>query len=117
MSKVPAAYQGLTDEEMAARIWAIKAQLGADLTILGHHYQRDEFIQFADYRGDSLDLSSSAAKTTSRYIVFCGVHFMAETAAILCEPRTDRDAAGAGGAVPHGQHGRRRRSAERLGSR
>jgi quinolinate synthase len=86
MSKIPTAYQGMSDEEMAARIWAIKAQLGADLTILGHHYQRDESIQFADYRGDSLGLSEEAAKTTSRYIVFCGVHFMAETAAILASP-------------------------------
>ena len=86
MSKVPAAYQGMTDEAMASRVWAIKAQLGADLTILGHHYQRDESIQFADYRGDSLGLSEQAAKTTSRYIVFCGVHFMAETAAILASP-------------------------------
>jgi quinolinate synthase len=77
----------LTDEQVVAEIQRLKAQLGEDLTILGHHYQRDEIIQFADYRGDSLELSRVAASTSSKYIVFCGVCFMAETAAILCDPQ------------------------------
>lgn len=65
----------------------IKSRLGEQLVILGHHYQRDEVIQFADFRGDSLKLARDAANCTqARYIVFCGVHFMAETAAILAQP-------------------------------
>ncbi len=83
---LPAAYAGWSDEQMVTRIRAIKTQLGSDLTILGHHYQRDESIQFADYRGDSLGLSEQAAQTSARHIVFCGVYFMAETAAILAKP-------------------------------
>jgi quinolinate synthase len=80
-------YQMLAEEEIFARIRKAKAQLGPALVILGHHYQRDEVIQFADYRGDSLELSQRAANIKdARYIVFCGVDFMAETAAMLCAP-------------------------------
>ena len=86
MSELPARYADMTDDQVLAAIRRAKQTLGADLTILGHHYQRDEVIQFADQRGDSLGLSQQAAKTTSKYIVFCGVFFMAETAAILCKP-------------------------------
>jgi quinolinate synthase len=66
------------------RIRTAKAQLGDQLVILGHHYQRDEVLQFADFTGDSLKLSQNAAAVqTARYVIFCGVHFMAESAAIV----------------------------------
>ncbi|KPL20434.1 MAG: hypothetical protein AMJ93_11995, partial [Anaerolineae bacterium SM23_84] len=80
-------YQSLTEEEVFARIDRAKSKLGGQLVILGHHYQRDEVIQFANYRGDSLELSRRAADAKdAEYIVFCGVDFMAETAAMLCAP-------------------------------
>jgi len=80
-------YHDLTKEEIVARIRHAKAELGDALVILGHHYQRDDVIQFADHRGDSLELSRRAAEAKkARYIVFCGVDFMAETAAMLCDP-------------------------------
>jgi quinolinate synthase len=80
-------YTDLSDEELFARIRAARTRLGDDLVILGHHYQDDAVIQFADFRGDSLELSRIAAEQKkARYIVFCGVGFMAETAAMLCEP-------------------------------
>lgn len=80
-------YQVLSEEQIFARIRETKLELGKALVILGHHYQRDEVIQFADVRGDSLELSRSAAEARdARYIVFCGVDFMAETAAMLCAP-------------------------------
>jgi quinolinate synthase len=64
-----------------------KAALGPDVAILVHHYQRDDVMRFADYRGDSLQLSRIAAQQReAKYIVFCGVNFMAETAAMLCAP-------------------------------
>ena len=69
------------------RIETAKAELGEALVILGHHYQTDDVIQFADYRGDSLKLARRATSLeAARYIVFCGVHFMAETAAVLAQP-------------------------------
>jgi quinolinate synthase len=71
------------DNTLDERIASAKALLGKDVVILGHHYQRDEVIKFADFRGDSLKLSSQAARADGRFIVFCGVHFMAESADIL----------------------------------
>jgi quinolinate synthase len=75
---LPEAYLNLPDEEMALRIAAARAALGDRLVILGHHYQRDEVIRFADYTGDSFKLAQSISKHPhADYIVFCGVHFMA----------------------------------------
>jgi quinolinate synthase len=71
------------DNTLDDRIASAKMHLGKDVVILGHHYQRDEVIKFADFRGDSLKLSYQAAQADGRYIVFCGVHFMAESADIL----------------------------------
>src|SRR5689334_2346542 len=81
---LPEAYLGLTDDEMSLRIAAARAALGDRLVILGHHYQRDEVIKFADLRGDSFKLAEWAGnQKKAEYIVFCGVHFMAESADIL----------------------------------
>ena len=76
-------YLALADHSMDARIAEARRQLGATTILLGHHYQRDEVIRFADYTGDSYRLSKIAAETEARYIVFCGVHFMAESADVL----------------------------------
>jgi quinolinate synthase len=76
-------YLVLPDTRMDARIAAAKRELGRSTVILGHHYQRDEVIRFADFRGDSYKLAQAAAKTSAQYIVFCGVHFMAESADVL----------------------------------
>jgi len=81
---LPPKYSKLTDDEMALAISERKKQLGKRVVILGHHYQRDEVIQFADFTGDSLKLSQiGAAQKEAEFIVFCGVHFMAESADIL----------------------------------
>ena len=76
-------YLLVPDTSLDERIAAAKAKLGKDLVILGHHYQRDEVVKFADFRGDSFKLSQQAAGTDAKYVVFCGVHFMAESADIL----------------------------------
>src|SRR6187397_2693030 len=84
---LPEKYLGLSDAEMSARIAAARATLGDRLVILGHHYQRDEVIRFADYTGDSFRLARQIAnRPEADYIVFCGVHFMAESADVLCAP-------------------------------
>mgnify|MGYP001971491018 FL=1 len=77
-------YRESSREDLQDRIVKAKEQLGESLLILGHHYQQDEVFQFADLTGDSFKLSRMAAENTDcRWIVFCGVHFMAETADIL----------------------------------
>ncbi|MEJ2008612.1 MAG: quinolinate synthase NadA [Acidobacteriota bacterium] len=84
LSLLPENYVELSEQELDDRITQAKAQLGSRVVILGHHYQRDEVVKFADYRGDSLKLSRLAAsRKDAEYIVFCGVHFMAESADIL----------------------------------
>ncbi len=73
----------LGDDQVLDKIWEMKKELGNDLYILGHHYQHDDVIQYADVRGDSLFLAKEASKLDHPNIVFCGVHFMAEAADIL----------------------------------
>ena len=84
---LPEKFLRLSDDEMDARITEAKRVLGERVVILGHHYQRDEVIKFADFTGDSLKLARAAAsRGAAEYIVFCGVHFMAESADILRGP-------------------------------
>ena len=84
---IPTFYAEMSGEELDRRITAAKTELGSRLVILGHHYQRDEIICYADYRGDSFKLAQlAAARPQADYIVFCGVHFMAESADILSGP-------------------------------
>jgi len=81
---LPDRYLGLSDAEMDSRIAAAKRTLGRRLVILGHHYQRDEVIRFADYTGDSFKLAREISRhPDAEFIVFCGVHFMAESADVL----------------------------------
>src|SRR6267154_654639 len=81
---LPEEYLGLSDEEMDRRIAAARAKLGSRVIILGHHYQRDEIIKFADYTGDSFKLAGEISKhPDAEFIIFCGVHFMAESADVL----------------------------------
>ncbi|HEX4030884.1 MAG TPA: quinolinate synthase NadA [Terracidiphilus sp.] len=76
-------YLALPDHSMDERIARARAALGATTILLGHHYQRDEVIRFADFTGDSYKLSKIAAETDAKYVLFCGVHFMAESADVL----------------------------------
>ena len=86
---LPEKYHEMSDEGIAEAITARREELGDELLILGHHYQQDSVIRHADLRGDSLKLAQMAAEQASargtKYIVFCGVHFMAETADIVTE--------------------------------
>tara|TARA_A100001037_G_scaffold225924_1_gene203869 strand:- start:1990 stop:3201 length:1212 start_codon:yes stop_codon:yes gene_type:complete len=82
--KLPVSYMRTSPEELEKKISYAKNKLGNKIMILGHHYQRDEVIQFADIRGDSFKLSQHAADSPdAEFIIFCGVHFMAETADML----------------------------------
>ena len=83
--EVPKAYLRLDPEIIKERIFSAKSKLSTAVTILGHHYQRDEVIQFADVTGDSFKLSQYSARQQSKWIVFCGVRFMAETADVVSD--------------------------------
>lgn len=84
---IPQEYWTLSPDEITARIAAARERLGERLVVLGHHYQREDIIQFADFRGDSFKLAQWAAeRPEAEFIVFCGVHFMAEAADILSAP-------------------------------
>lgn len=81
---LPERYYTMTTEDMEKRVREIKEKMGKTLFIPGHHYQKDEVVQFSDAAGDSLQLAQVAASNKeAKYIVFCGVHFMAETADML----------------------------------
>src|SRR5713226_5417165 len=87
IDNVPQVYAEMSGEELDQRIAAAREKLGERLVILGHHYQRDEIIKYADYRGDSFKLAQlAAARPQADYIVFCGVHVMAESADVLSGP-------------------------------
>ena len=87
IDNIPLFYAEMPGEELDQRIAAARETLGERLVILGHHYQRDEIIQYADFRGDLFKLAQlAAARPQADYIVFCGVHFMAESADILSGP-------------------------------
>jgi quinolinate synthase len=84
---IPEAYWGLGGPALVERIAQARRRLGSRCVVLGHHYQREDIIQFADYRGDSFNLARWAAERgAAEFIVFCGVHFMAESADILSQP-------------------------------
>ena len=85
--QIPDEYLHYTADELDYRIGAARKKLGKTVTILGHHYQREEVIKYADFQGDSFLLSREAGtRPEADYIIFCGVHFMAETACILAAP-------------------------------
>ncbi len=84
---LPEKYLQMSPEEIAVRIAEAKAKLGTRLVVLGHHYQREEVIRWADLRGDSFKLcKDAAARPEAEFLIFCGVHFMAESADILSAP-------------------------------
>lgn len=82
-TREPITKEELSDEEVLKEAYALKEELKDQLVILGHHYQQDDVIGFADHSGDSLQLAKDAANLNKPYIMFCGVHFMAETADML----------------------------------
>jgi quinolinate synthase len=84
---LPPIYTELSDAELRLRIESAKEALGKRVVVLGHHYQQDDIVDFADFTGDSFELSRKAAdQRDAEFVVFCGVHFMAESADILTEP-------------------------------
>src|SRR5215204_6945712 len=85
---LPSIYRELSEPELRVRIAAAREKLRGKLAILGHHYQQDAIVEFADFVGDSFELSRRAAEQKGvEYVVFCGVHFMAESADILTDDR------------------------------
>ena len=108
-------YLILPDHTMDKRIASARAQLGDSTILLGHHYQRDEVIRFADATGDSYRLSKLASATKSRYVIFCGVHFMAESADILGANGQTGDFARFERRVLDGRHGGDRAGGRLLG--
>jgi quinolinate synthase len=87
---LPKVYTHLTDAELRVRIASARESLGSELVILGHHYQQDAVVEFADFVGDSFELSRyAAAQRGARHVIFCGVHFMAESADILTAPEVN----------------------------
>lgn len=80
---IPLTENEFSDDEVLIEIKKIKTELENDVCILGHHYQNDDVIQFADFQGDSLALAKMGTTASKPFIIFCGVHFMAETAVIL----------------------------------
>jgi quinolinate synthase len=82
----PIKEEDLSDEQVLEEIKSLKKELANEVIVLGHHYQQDDVIQFADHKGDSLALAKIAAKVEAPFIIFCGVHFMAETADMLTKP-------------------------------
>ena len=85
-TRTPDNYRAMPDDELRRRIKAKKAEYGKNLVILTHHYQRIGVVEFGDYQGDSYALCKIGAELEAEYIVFCGVHFMAESAVILARP-------------------------------
>lgn len=86
MSLLPEKYRSMDDSELQHRIAAVKRRFGSRLLILGHYYQCSEVIDFADHQGDSYALAKAGASSDAEWIVFCGVHFMAESSVILARP-------------------------------
>jgi quinolinate synthase len=100
---IPREYLALSSEELLDRARRIKDELKEALVVLGHHYQREEVMGLADLRGDSFGLSKAASEVAgAKYIVFCGVRFMAESALTR---RSGRSAPQQGGRLPHGRYG------------
>ena len=107
-----------SDPDLVARARAAKEALGERVFVLGHHYQRDEVIQFADVTGDSFKLARDAAgRPEAEYIVFCGVHFMAESADILTAPDAEGGPARPRRRLLDGRHGPARPRSRTPGTR